>query len=176
MKTKIRDDWNADHNNKKKYSFDTLMNSGNITDIGIAKEYIHQFNMDTVMIDKFLVTNNLPPITTQIWIDGATICNLAKFMADSASGFDGLRFYLAKYPVFANYPDPIRGSHPNDRGAYDKRVTSVVVTTKKVGSGHADYYINAQGQIQGLVNYHDICPPTCPPTPPAGSNGLETYP
>jgi hypothetical protein len=127
----------------------------------LAKLYIKHFNDDTANINKFFANRGMQPITSQVWMDAGTLSDLARIVTEN--NYDGLRMYFAKYPNLQANPDPQRSAHPEDNGKYNEKFTLVVVTTKAGTSGnHVDTYTDpSTGELEGLVNYHDICPPTC---------------
>lgn len=136
-------------------------------DVRLGRAYIDTFNVDTTDLDKYLVAKGCPKMTREIWVDGNAVCDLAKLIVQY--NYDGVRLYLAKYGSLALLPDPDRRNHKNDQGAYDHRYTAVMVTTQadpKDPDNHMDVFQSPANAkvIQGLYNYHDVCPPTCPST------------
>lgn len=151
--------------NQKKVNLIHLDSSLLFDDARLARAYIDTFDLDTADLNDYGTKKGRPRLTTEVWMDGNTVCALAKLIVQN--NFDGVRLYLAKYPAIANMQDPERMSHTNDQGNYDHRYTLVVVTTKADSSSpnnHIDVFRDATGAVQGVYNYHDVCPPTCPST------------
>jgi hypothetical protein len=136
----------------------------------LAKRYIKEFDGDTIKIDQLFRGNGMEQITRKIWVDRNTVADIARILA-KYSNYDGIRLYLAKYPTYTVVQDPQRGVHLGNPSSYDHKLTVVVVTTKAGATAgqHVDSYKDATGALEGLYNYHDICPPTCP----TGTSTLE---
>jgi hypothetical protein len=125
--------------------------------VQLAQRYIKQFRDDASVINPLLTQQGLQKLTNSIWMDGASLERIDSLIRNA--GCTGIRIYFAEYPRLADYPDPARPDN-----SLDRKFTLIIVTTKQDATGaNVDSYTPlADGTVEGLYDYHDICPPTCP--------------
>jgi len=125
-----------------------------------AKAYIRNYESMALDLEDDLEQVGLPPLTDEIWMDSASLCSLGRLITQNQ--YNGLRLYLAAYGLQRADNDPQRA----DKGNYDYHVTMIAVPTKN-DPNMAYNYIDVYGDpktsaFTGLLDYHDVCPPTCP--------------